>query len=60
MKIFLSIGLFLLGSFAACAQDLASIQRDLKDAQARLTAQREKVTKEKPALAKSFAATHAE
>lgn len=42
------------------AQDLESIRKDLEDAQKRLTEQRETIASEKPQLAKSFHATHAE
>ncbi len=56
----LAIGtLALLAAVPAAAQDLASIRKDLDDAQIRLVRQRDAIAAEKPALAKTFDATRA-
>ena len=59
MKLRYLTALFACSVSLATAQEMESISRDLKDAQQRLTAQREFIADEKPELAKSFEQTRA-
>ena len=54
MKCGLVTALFACSVSLAAAQDMESIARDLKEAQQRLTAQRESIAAEKPELGKAF------
>ena len=60
MTIWKHIPIFLTLSLAATAQDLTSIEKDLKKAQQELTAARDAIAAEKPELAKSFDLTRAD
>lgn len=59
MKIFTTIAVMACFVSLASAQEMESITRDLKDAQHRLTIQRELIAAEKPKLGKQFEQTRA-